>query len=149
MISCRMNAIQTVVDGDTLIIGRKKIRFNNIDAPETNQICTCQGKQVKCGVQAKNVLLDLIGTKTVSCEPSGRDIYGRLLAECFIPVNGEKTSLNTLMVQTGMAFVISKRDEALLTEESNAINQKKGIWGCERFQMPSDFRKSGQRERSF
>ena len=147
-ISHRINARQTVVDGDTLIIGREKIRFNDIDAPEISQICTCKEKRVKCGIKSKNILIDLIGSNTVSCQSSQRDIYGRLLAECFITKNGNKISLNVLMVRAGAAVVISKSNGTLLQEESNALRQKKGIWGCEDFQMPSDFRKSVQNNRS-
>jgi len=147
-ISYRINIRQVVVDGDTLIIGREKVRFNDIDAPETNQICTCKGKQIKCGVESKSVLADLIGLNRVFCKSSQRDIYGRLLADCFITKNGNEISLNALMVRAGAAVVTSKSNAVLLREESNAIRQKKGIWGCEDFQMPSDFRKSVQNNRS-
>ena len=144
----RINHRQRVVDGDTLVIGRERIRLKNIDAPERKQTCVCNGKKTKCGVEAKKALSGFIGKKSVSCIPSERDTYGRLLAECFITVGKEKISLNALMIREGMAVVISKRDEALLIEESNALRAKKGVWGCERFEMPSDYRKSVQRERS-
>ena len=144
----RIDRRQKVVDGDTLVIGREKIRLKNIDAPERKQTCVCGGKKTKCGVKAKKTLSGFIEKRNVSCVSSERDIYGRLLAECFITVGKEKISLNTLMIREGMAIVISKHDETLLIEESNAIHAKKGVWGCEKFEMPSDFRKSVQRERS-
>ncbi|MBO4643320.1 MAG: thermonuclease family protein [Alphaproteobacteria bacterium] len=147
-ISHKIGTRQIVVDGDTLILGREKIRFSAVDAPEIKQTCTCGGEKTNCGVQAKKALADFIGSNTVSCAPSGRDVYGRLLAECFITAGSEKTSLNTLMVRAGMAVVISKSNEALLSEEAKAIRGKKGIWGCEDFQMPADFRKSDQNSRS-
>ena len=138
----RVDARQTVVDGDTLIIGREKIRFDKIDAYETGQTCTCGGEEIKCGEKSKQTLFDLIGSNKVSCDPSGRDIYGRLIAECFITAGGKKTSLNHLMARTGMAVVISKKDEKLLLEEAGAIRMKKGIWGCEKYELPADFRKN-------
>ena len=147
-ISNRIDARQTVVDGDTLVIGRQRIRLIDIDAPETGQTCTCKGKQVKCGIEAKNILSNLIGANIVSCKSSGRDLYGRLLAECFITKSTDEISLNRSMVRAGAAVVISKQNEILLQEESTAIRQKKGIWGCEDFQMPSEFRKSVQNNRS-
>ena len=140
--SFRIDARQIVVDGDTLIIGRERIRFDKIDAFETGQTCVCKGEEIKCGLRSKEALLGFIGSNTVSCEPSGRDIYGRLIAECFIPVDGKKTSLNMLMARAGMAIVISKKDEALLSEEAKAIREKKGVWGCEKFDLPADFRKN-------
>ncbi|MBR1778253.1 MAG: thermonuclease family protein [Alphaproteobacteria bacterium] len=138
----RINTRQVVVDGDTLIIGREKIRFNNIDAPEMSQLCLCKGEQVKCGVKSKEALYKFIGSNKVSCEPSGRDFYGRLIAECFIQADGQKTSLNTLMIRSGMAIVISKHDEPLLLEEIKAIQQKVGFWACEGFEDPAAFRKT-------
>ena len=146
--SHRIDARQTAIDGDTLIIGREKIRFDGIDAPEIKQICLCHGKKIKCGVRSKKALSGFIGSNKVSCVSSGRDIYGRLLAECFVTVDNEKISLSRLMVRAGMAVVVSKEDEALLSEESKAIREKAGVWGCEGFQMPSDFRKSFQKSRS-
>lgn len=144
----RIDHQQNVVDGDTLTIGQERIRFINIDAPEMKQICVCKGEKRNCGVEAKQTLYGFIANNPVSCTPSGRDVYGRLLADCFITVNDEKTSLSTLMVRAGMAVVIFKRDEALLIEESNAIRQKKGVWGCEKFEMPAEYRKAAQRKRS-
>lgn len=140
--SARIDARQIVVDGDTLVVGRQRIRFDKIDAFEMGQTCVCDGEETKCGEKSKKALFELIGSNTVSCEPSGRDFYGRLIAECFIPVDGRKTSLNILMARTGMAVVISKKDEALLVEESNAIREKRGIWGCEKYELPADFRKN-------
>ncbi|MBR4126731.1 MAG: thermonuclease family protein [Alphaproteobacteria bacterium] len=144
----RIDHRQRVVDGDTLVIGREKIRLKNIDAPERKQTCVCNGKKTKCGVEAKKALSGFIKKKNVSCFSSGRDTYGRLLAECFITAGNEKISLNALMIREGMAVVTSKHDETLLIEESNALREKKGVWGCEKFEMPAGFRKSAQRERS-
>lgn len=144
----RTDSRQTIVDGDTLIVGRERIRMKGIDAPEMTQTCLCQGKETNCGVQAKQALSDFIGKNSVSCKASERDVYGRLLAECFVTFNKEKISLNTLMVRAGMAVVFSKNDETLLYEEAKAIREKKGFWKCERFQMPAEFRKAAQNKRS-
>ena len=106
------------------------------------QTCLCEGEERKCGVEAKKALIGIIGEKRVSCDSSGRDVYGRLLAECFITDGGEKISLNRMMVRAGMAVVFSKKDESLLIEEADALRERNGIWGCEKFEMPADFRKS-------
>jgi endonuclease YncB( thermonuclease family) len=40
-----------VVDGDTIHIGKTKIRLHGIAAPEMKQTCrTSKGKEQKCGV---------------------------------------------------------------------------------------------------
>ena len=144
----RIDHRQSVVDGDTLMIGGERVRFKNIDAPEMKQTCVCKGKTEKCGVKAKRALVDFIATKSVSCVPAERDVYGRLLAECLITLDDEKISLSRFMVREGRAVVISKQDEDLLIEESNAIREKKGVWGCEKFEMPADYRKSVHKARS-
>ena len=43
-----------IVDGDTIHIGKTKIRLHGIDAPEMKQPCrTSKGKEQLCGVLAK------------------------------------------------------------------------------------------------
>ena len=44
-----------VVDGDTIHIGKTKIRLHGIDAPEMKQTCrTSKGKEQLCGQLAKH-----------------------------------------------------------------------------------------------
>ena len=43
-----------VIDGDTIKIGNKKIRFSGIDAPELNQYCFKKEKKILCGVCSIN-----------------------------------------------------------------------------------------------
>ena len=144
----RIDSRQRVVDGDTLVVGRERIRLKGVDAPEMKQTCVCQGKTTACGVEAKKALEGFIGNNAVSCVPSGRDVYGRLLAECFVTIDNKKISLNLQMIRSGLAVTFSKDDETLLLEESEALRQKKGFWNCERFEMPKAFRKSAQKDRS-
>src|SRR3546814_7992113 len=39
----------TVTDGDTVKIGRHRIRLHGIDAPESQQYCTLGSRQYACG----------------------------------------------------------------------------------------------------
>lgn len=66
-----------VVDGDTLTIGKERVRIQNFNAPELDQP---GGPQVKARLEA------LTRGKTVHCDPRARDRYGRLVARC--DVNG-------------------------------------------------------------
>ena len=135
-----LKGYQTVVDGDTLKIGRQTVRMNGIDAPELKQNCLCKGKTVRCGLAARKELHRLIGSETVFCETSGRDLYGRLLAECFIWKNHEKINLNELMIKHGLAM--AKYSKRFLLPESEAISNRRGFWDCEGFEDPSFFRKT-------
>lgn len=131
---------QAVIDGDTLKIGRQTIRLNGIDAPELRQKCLCGGKTVKCGIQAKRELYRMIDSKTVLCEATQRDYYGRLIAECFIERGGKKISLNAMMIKKGFAMA-SRYNPDFLILESEALRTRQGFWKCEFFQDPASFRK--------
>lgn len=72
-----------IVDGDTVALGRERIRILNIDAPESFR-SRCEAELV-AGLAAKARLAELLraGPVTVDrCEASGRctDTYGRTLA---------------------------------------------------------------------
>ena len=129
-----------VVDGDTLKIGKERIRLEGIDAPETTQSCVCEGKKVKCGEQATRALTDFIGSDTVFCEGDKRDRYGRLTAECFIRRDGEKINLNRWMVAEGHAVAYRHFSKKFVPDEELAKADKKGLWNCS-FELPWQYRK--------
>ena len=73
-----------VVDGDTIHIGKTKIRLHGIDAPEMKQTChTSKGKEQMCGVLAKQALEKLVRGQDVTCKGDTRDRYKRLIAVCY------------------------------------------------------------------
>ena len=73
-----------VVDGDTIHLNGKKIRFSGIDTPELKQTCSKNNQIIFCGIEAKKLLIDIIGNKEVECVEEGKDQYKRILAECFV-----------------------------------------------------------------
>ena len=125
-----------VIDGDTIKIGNEKIRFSGIDAPELNQDCFKNGKKILCGVLAKKALLKKIGNKVPKCIIEGKDIYKRILAECF--VNGD--SLSKFLVRNGYAFAYRKYSKKFIEDEEFARKNKLGLWSM-RFEYPWKFRK--------
>lgn len=64
-----------VIDGDTLAIGRDRIRLQNHNAPELDQ---------PGGPEAKAKLESLTAGKHVTCEPKARDRYARIVARCYV-----------------------------------------------------------------
>ena len=73
----------TVVDGDTIKLGDVKIRFSGIDAPEINQTCIASEGKVACGKISKDTLIAKVTNNKISCTDEGKDVYGRVLGECF------------------------------------------------------------------
>ena len=126
-----------VVDGDTIHLNGEKIRFTGIDTPELKQTCIKQGIKDYCGVTAKKILIDKIGSKTVECISQGKDQYKRILAECF--VNNE--SLSSYLVRSGYAFAYRKYSKKFIEDENYAKANKLGMWSME-FDYPWDFRKN-------
>lgn len=66
-----------VVDGDTLWIGREKIRLENVSAPELDEKCEA-GREL--AIAARDLLLALLNGGELAIERHGRDDYGRTLA---------------------------------------------------------------------
>ena len=126
-----------VVDGDTIHLNGEKIRFTGIDTPELKQTCIKQGIKDYCGVTAKKILIDKIGSKTVECISQGKDQYKRILAECF--VNNE--SLSSHLVRSGYAFAYRKYSKKFIEDENYAKTNLLGMWSM-KFEYPWDFRKN-------
>ena len=125
-----------VIDGDTIKIGNKKIRFSGIDAPEINQYCFKNGKKILCGVLAKKALVKKIGNKVPKCVIEGKDIYKRILAECFV----NEKSLSKFLVRNGYAFAYRKYSKKFIQDEEFARKNKLGLWSM-KFDYPWKFRK--------
>jgi len=125
-----------VVDGDTIHIGKTKYRFHGIDAPEMSQVCMKDNKNIKCGVVAKDKLLEKIGSQKVTCKQEAIDRYKRIVAECF--VNNE--SLSGYLVKNGYAFAYRKYSKKFIEDEEYAKKNKLGLWAMN-FQYPWDYRK--------
>jgi endonuclease YncB( thermonuclease family) len=126
-----------VVDGDTIHLNGKKIRFTGIDTPELKQTCIKKGIKDFCGLTAKKILTDKIAKNTVKCISEGKDRYKRTLAECF--VNNE--SLSRYLVRSGYAFAYRKYSNKFIKDEDYARMKKIGMWSM-KFEYPWDYRKN-------
>tara|TARA_B100000575_G_C22951254_1_gene550145 strand:+ start:220 stop:684 length:465 start_codon:yes stop_codon:yes gene_type:complete len=126
-----------VIDGDTIKIGKEKIRFSGIDAPEINQICKYDMVDVECGKISKKILSDKIAGNKISCFSDGTDRYKRTLAECFV---GEE-SLSSFLVRSGYAFAYRKYSDKFILDEEYAQSNGLGMWKMV-FEFPWDYRKN-------
>lgn len=131
------SGVPRVVDGDTIVVGDKRVRLYGIDAPESKQSCkNSAGAQFTCGLDAGEKLKAKIGGDTVRCVQRVKDQYGRIVAVCSTP----KFELNEWMVKEGLAVAYRQYGKEYVGVEEEAKAAKRGIWSGE-FDVPSDWRK--------
>ena len=128
-----------IVDGDTIHIGKNKIRLHAIDAPETKQKCTKDGKEWNCGLESTRFLKNLIGNDQIQCDTNGKDRYERYIAVCY----KDTINLNSQMVLNGWAIAYTYYSPDYIKEEKIAKSKKTGIWIGE-FEEPYLFRKKNK-----
>ena len=141
------NAI--VVDGDTIKIKGKKIRFGGIDAPESyykgkKQTCIEDNKKVFCGKISKDKLIKKIRNNSVNCKiEKNKDKYKRLLGECFV----KEESLSVFMVRNGYAFDWPYYSKGKFAKDQEYAKIKKlGFWNME-FEYPWIWKKKVREEK--
>jgi endonuclease YncB( thermonuclease family) len=132
-----------VVDGDTLAIGKQRIRLHGIDAPESSQSCYIDGVAWECGKASTWELSQRVGTRPVSCLVKDQDHYGRLIADC--QVGG--VSLNTQQVEGGWALAYEKYSKDYLAHQTRARAAKRGIWSS-KWSSPEQFRREKNRKQN-
>ena len=125
-----------IIDGDTIHLDGKKIRFSGIDTPEIRQTCTKNNEIVKCGIQARELLVKIISNNNIKCIEEGIDQYKRILAECFV----NDLSLSSYLVKNGYAFAYRKYSQKFVIDEDFARLNKLGMWSMN-FEYPWDWRK--------
>lgn len=122
----------SAVDGDTIRLGRERIRLVGIDAPELAQDCRDHaGVDWACGIAARALMRQLLGQGDVACVPQGRDRYGRVLAHC----RGGAGDLGSAMMTAGLAIA----DGGYAEEERQARSAQAGLWAGE-FMTPALWR---------
>lgn len=111
-----------IQDGDTITIldqdkKQYRIRFAQIDAPESNQ---------PWGSRSKSYLTSRVAGETVTVVISGKDHYKRVLGAVFL----SGININAELVETGNAWAYTKyvTDKKLFVLEKQARLNKAGLW---------------------
>lgn len=81
-----------VIDGDTIVIQRIKIRLAGIDAPELNQ---------PWGQKSKWAMVGICKGKVITARLSGERSYDRLIGTCFCP---EGRDIGAELIKQGLAL---------------------------------------------
>ena len=139
-----------IIDGDSIRIGKHRIRLLGIDAPEMKQLCKDKNnKDYACGHVSKNFLISFIddvkklrNLKELFCYYSEFDKYNRVLGECFV---GPKRiyNLNQAMVISGHAVAYLRYSGKYLKDQEEAMIKKEGMWSGE-FILPEEWRKKNK-----
>ena len=113
-----------ITDADTIVIGSERIRFQGVDAPETDQICLDRkGAVWKCGIDARDRLIQYIGARKTSCVTNGKkDVFGRWLATC----STSEGDLSAWLVREGLGMAFIRYSKAYIAEEATAGARSKG-----------------------
>ena len=136
-----VSGVPSVTDGDTLKVGRERIRLHGIDAPESKQTCRVGGETWACGAAATRALRERIAGRTVECAERDRDRYGRIVAVCRVGGAG----LNAWMVAQGWAVAYRKYSTDYVSQEAAAKAGRRGVWRGE-FVVPSRWRRGERLE---
>lgn len=129
-----------ITDGDTIVLGREKIRMYGIDAPEGRQLCYVGGREWRCGEDATQALVEKVGSGRITCEPKQQDRYGRSVSICY----SGRIDLNRWMVEQGWAVAYRQFGLDYVDAEQQAFTARRGIWNSE-FVCPWDWRR-GERD---
>lgn len=118
-----------MLDADTFIVDKVRVRLIGIDAPENGQACLVDNHEWLCGQAATSAVVDLVGSEPVRCEVYGHDDWGRALAVCY---QGD-LDLNAAIVRNGWALARYPATGTVLgpsyeADEAEARLKAAGVW---------------------
>ncbi|WP_347140885.1 thermonuclease family protein [Paracoccus sp. SSK6] len=130
-----------VIDGDTLVIGGRRIRILGIGAPEPDLTCQDAARQTwKCGGDLRQVLAAPVA-RQVSCHVAGPDRYGRHLA-CYA---SRGSDLAEWLVREGWAVPAGDEQGRYRVAGREAEAKGTSMWHGSFTQM-ADRRRAGDRQ---
>jgi endonuclease YncB( thermonuclease family) len=130
----------SVIDGDSIRDGDRRIRLYGIDAPELRQQCRDgSGRPYRCGDAARAALESLIGAQEIACRVVDTDKYGRDVGRC----QAGSLQINREMVRQGWAVAYNRHSLEYMIAEAEARRARSGAWQGS-FQRPEDYRREHQ-----
>lgn len=123
-----------IIDGDTVeLTGGDRLRLTGIDCPEKGELYYDEAKALLGEIA-------LGRTAEVTYSKRRRDGYGRLLGYMYL----DSLFVNVELVRKGLAYVYLHKDnlgdtrriEALLSAQNEAIDGRVGLWSVEHEEEP-------------
>src|SRR5580693_2442537 len=106
-------ANSAVRDGGTIDVGGVTYRLGGIDVPAPDQVCIDDhADSWACGTEARDRLIRLIGDRDVHCEDLGPDAAYKNWHLGTCTAEGQTTSLNQLLVQSGFAVNVASAGQS-------------------------------------
>jgi endonuclease YncB( thermonuclease family) len=117
-----------VLDGDTIVVRRQRVRLHGIDAPELTQAG---------GFRARSHLIRMAGGREGEVLPVGVDRYGRVVAK----VRLGTIDISDRMARDGYAIAMSDFDPDYAPAELYARRRRCGLWAGRGIDDPGYHRK--------
>jgi len=125
-----------VIDGDTIDVGKVRVRIHGIDAPERDQPCTTlTGQNWGCGDWVTRQVRDRYQGVQARCVQVDTDKYGRAVARCHVA----GSDMAQVLVRSGWAFAYRKYAVDYVSDEQAAYAADLGIHGFT-MQSPARYR---------
>lgn len=116
----------TILEGDVVEIGGRKLRLYGIDAPDTGQMCQGPKREHNCGRIATTGLMDLTaGLTSITCEVLGTGYGGQTIARCRDP---QGFDLSRQMIYTGWAFATPAASLEFHQLQEKSQQARRGMW---------------------
>ncbi len=123
-----VRGVASVVSGNELIVGKRKVRLFGMRAPAPDETCRVNGAKMKCGIVAWARLIEMADGWYVSCDIERRVPRGPDYATCYV----SERDLNENMVRSGWARAVRKQTDRYVVDEEDARQSKRGLWADER-----------------
>ncbi len=118
-----------IKDGGTIELAGITYTLDGIDAPSLDQMCIDEHADTwACGVEARDQLSNLIGSRPVRCEDLGSTTTAKKRHAGICTVEGESTSLNQFLVRQGLALNFEPSAKGRFKQdEADAKDNRRGL----------------------
>lgn len=134
-----------IVDGDTIKLNGKSLRFAKIDTCENTQLAQTAIGEIDCGRWATEGLRTVIDGEKITCESNRLDRFKRYIVECIQTNIGD---IGTSMLRRGFAFPYDEKrlPKTAKIALNNARQEGRGIWDFVSVEQPREWRKKHRRK---